>query len=172
MGIFNTDNSSRFTTNNFNLPRKPLPQKPEGKEPPLPKEKKAVAKDIYSETPVRLLGFTNEVGAAIAPIIGPVSELISYVPALSYIAMDTFDKYKKGEDNTGEKPSVKKGIEQLSFQVFASVILPTAAVKTAQLVANKLLDVEALASTKTKINNWLASNATLRSCLHSVGFVV
>jgi hypothetical protein len=168
MGIFNTDNSNRFTTNNFNLPRKPLLQEPDAKEPPLPKEKKAVVKDIYSETPLRLLGFTNEVGAAIVPVIGPVGELISNIPGLAFIAMDTFDKYQKGEDKTGETPSVKKGIEQFIFQLFASVILPTAALKGVQLATDKLLNLSVFASTKTKINSWLATNKTLSNMINKL----
>ena len=118
--------------------------------------------DIYSKSPVRLLGFTNEVGAALSPLIGPVGELVSYAPALSYIFMDVKDKYRRGEDGTYCESSTKKAFEQLAFQTCASVVLPTAAVKTAQSVANKIIDSKFMFPVKDSLNQMLCKNRTVR----------
>lgn len=123
-------------------------------------------KDVYSDTPIRLLGFTNEVGAAISPIIGPVGELISYAPALGYIFMDTKDKYQKGDEDSYKKPSEKRAAKQLIFQMLASVILPTAAVKASQAFFNQALDSKALAKHKETFKNRLQNNKTLYNFIH------
>jgi len=107
-------------------------------------------RDIYSDTPVRLLGFTNEAGAAMAPLIGPVGEMITYGPALGYIALDVRDKYKRGDNNNYEQKSHKRATKQLIFQLLASVILPTAVVKTAQIAANKVIDKMPVVKEKVK----------------------
>jgi len=122
-----------------------------------------VKKDIYSKNPVRLLGFTNEVGAALSPIIGPVGELISYIPAFSYIFMDTRDKYKRGDDGTYKQPSNKKAMEQLTFQAFASVILPTAAVKTSQAIANKIIDSKILKTFKNSVTSLINKKSNIKN---------
>lgn len=124
---------------------------------PTPKKDK----DVYADTPVRLLGFTNEVGAALSPIIGPVGELLTYAPALSYIAMDTKDKYHRGDDNNYETPSHKRATKQLIFQMMASVILPTAAVKASQALTNKILDSKALEETRLSIADNVKKNQPL-----------
>jgi len=116
----------------------------------ISKENFTKKKDIYSDTPVRLLGFTNEAGAAMAPLIGPFGEMITYGPALGYIAMDVRDKYKRGENNDYSEKSHKRATKQLIFQLLASVILPTAVVKTAQIVANKVIDKVPAAKEKIK----------------------
>ena len=127
------------------------------------KREHASKDDIYSKYPVRLLGFTNEVGAAVSPLIGPVGELISYAPALSYIFMDVKDKYKRGENGNYESPSKKKAVEQLTFQTFASVILPTATVKTAQALANKIIDAPQMSNVKKSFDGFINKNLKLKN---------
>jgi hypothetical protein len=123
-------------------------------------------KDIYIDTPVRLLGFTNEIGAAISPVIGPVGELISYAPALTYIFMDTRDKYKRGDDNSYEKPSAKNGTKQFVFQSFASVILPTGIVKTSQAFAEKTIDSKHMQGAKETVTNFIQSKPLLAKIIN------
>ncbi|MDD3419131.1 MAG: hypothetical protein PHE78_00870, partial [Candidatus Gastranaerophilales bacterium] len=106
------------------------------------------------------------VGAALSPVIGPVGELISYAPALSYIFMDTKDKYHRGDENNYEKPSKKRAITQLAFQLMASVILPTAAVKASQAVANKVIDSKFFASHKKSLTEKISKNKTISKFLH------
>lgn len=97
-----------------------------------------IKKDIYKDTPVRYLGFTNELGTAVKEICtganGIVKHLpaLSYIPALGYIACDVADKYKKGEDGTGKKPSIRTGARELISQVTTSVLAPTGVVVATQ----------------------------------------
>ncbi|HNW26014.1 MAG TPA: hypothetical protein PLG15_03470 [Candidatus Gastranaerophilaceae bacterium] len=110
-----------------------------------------VKEDVYSKYPTRLFGFTNEIGAAVSPIIGPIGEMLTYIPALTYIFMDTADKYKRGEDFDYKKKSLRQGAERLAFQTFASVILPTGLVKTVQALTDRTIDLKFLKNIKTGI---------------------
>lgn len=97
------------------------------KEPEKSQEKR---RDIYMEMPVRALGYTNEVGEALRPVIGKWA-WASWVPAIAYIGADVADKYKQDEYGNQE-PSGERAAKQLSTQLLASVILPTVAVKAGQ----------------------------------------
>lgn len=116
-------------------------------------------KDLYKDTPVRLLGFANEAGAAMAPLIGPVGEMITYAPALGYIALDVRDKYKRGDNDAYEKTSSRRATKQLVFQGLASVILPTAVVKTAQIIASK--SVDKMPELKNKIKSFISKRQNI-----------
>lgn len=100
-------------------------------------------KDIYKDTPVRYLGFTNELGTAVKEVCGKSKGFVrhipslSYVPAVGYIACDVFDKYKKGEDGTGKKPSIKIGARELITQTLTSVLAPTGVILAAQNLTKK-----------------------------------
>lgn len=120
-----------------------------------------VKEDIYSKYPTRLFGFTNEIGAAVSPVIGPIGEMLTYIPAMTYIFMDTADKYKRGENADYKKKSLRRGLEQLTFQTFASVILPTGLVKTSQALADKLIDTKILKNVKIKFVKNLKQSSKL-----------
>ena len=90
--------------------------------------------DPYMKWPLRGLAYTNELGEIIRPMNGLVANLL-WVPAIGYIAADVGDKYKHAPDGSHES-SKKRAAKQFSFQMLASVILPTAAVKIGQKVAN------------------------------------
>jgi len=103
-------------------------------------------RDIYKDTPVRYLGFTNELGAAVSHvcagskgIIGKIPGL-SWIPAIGYIVFDVADKFKKGEDGTGKKPSFRTGGSELCAQLLQSVALPTLVIKGTQTVVKKACD--------------------------------
>lgn len=97
---------------------------------PKAEEKKEKRRDIYMEMPVRALGYTNEVGEALRPVIGKWA-WASWVPAIAYIASDVADKYNQDEYGN-QVPSGERATKQLSNQLLASVLLPTAAVKVGQ----------------------------------------
>lgn len=84
------------------------------------KEKKYV--DPLANWPMRGLGYTNDIGVAIAEI-APTAARLFWVPALMYFGADVYDKYK----NKGNKydPNAKRAFSQAVFQAFASIILPT-----------------------------------------------
>ncbi len=94
--------------------------------------------DPLEKWPVRGLAYTNEIGAAISEI-APKTGLLLWVPALLYFGADIYDKYKN--DQTSYDPSAKRGTKQAVFQLLASVILPTAAVKAGQKTASAIAAV-------------------------------
>lgn len=124
---------SRFgNSNNYQLNRNQLKSinfngETVEKEPEVKKEKR---RDIYMEMPVRALGYTNEVGEALRPVIGKWA-WASWVPAIAYIGSDVADKYSQDEYGN-QVPSGERATKQLSNQLLASVILPTVAVKAGQ----------------------------------------
>jgi fission process protein 1 len=56
--------------------------------------------DIWRDSPVRLLGYSNEVGESFRPLL-PRFVLPSYILSVSYVACDAIDKtykqYKNGK---------------------------------------------------------------------------
>lgn len=51
--------------------------------------------DLFRETPVRYLGYTNELGEAFRPLISKVFVNFSYLVASAYVFADTFTKAKR-----------------------------------------------------------------------------
>ena len=94
--------------------------------------------DPLEKWPVRGLAYTNEIGAAISEI-APKTGVLLWIPALLYFGADIYDKYKN--DQTSYDPSAKRGTKQAVFQLLASVILPTAAVKAGQKTASAIAAV-------------------------------
>ena len=93
-------------------------------------KKQEKRRDIYMEMPIRAFGYTNEIGEALRPVIGPWA-WASWVPAIAYIGSDVADKYAQDEYGN-QVPSTERATKQLSTQLLASVLLPTAAVKLGQ----------------------------------------
>lgn len=91
--------------------------------------------DPLLKWPIRGLAYTNELGAALSEVAPKFGTLL-WVPALLYFGADIYDKYKNEETAYG--PNAKRGTEQAVFQLLASVLLPTAAVKIGQKTASAL----------------------------------
>ncbi|CAG0915673.1 unnamed protein product [Notodromas monacha] len=92
------------------------------------KEKKEV--DIFRDTPVRLLGYTNEVGESFRSQMHVKWVWASYVVASAYVVADTIDKSWKAYAKPA-KGSATRGttvthtaIDTLLWQGLASVIVP------------------------------------------------
>jgi len=92
------------------------------------KEVKEVVKevDIYRDTPLRLVGYANEVGEAFRSLIHVRWVRLSYGVASGYVLADTLDKAKKmaahpGSDN---KKVAVAAFDTLLWQALASVIVP------------------------------------------------
>ncbi|XP_045468879.1 mitochondrial fission process protein 1 [Harmonia axyridis] len=85
--------------------------------------------DIYKDTPLRLLGYANEVGESFRAIIGRKWVNFSYGIATLYVFADTMDKtwksYEKNKENAKclQKVTIK-GVDTLTWQMLASVIVP------------------------------------------------
>ncbi|CAK9053877.1 Mitochondrial fission process protein 1 (Mitochondrial 18 kDa protein) (MTP18), partial [Durusdinium trenchii] len=74
--------------------------------------------DIFRDTPLRLLGYANEVGEAFRPVL-PRFVRPSYAVAFSYVLADTGHKMASVEADR-----VRAGADTLVWQTFASVLLP------------------------------------------------
>ncbi len=109
--------------------------------------KKPKKNDILSKYPLRLLAYSNEVGAAISPINNTLGTVL-WAPALLYLGADIYDKYKN-EENT-YNPSTERSVRQAIFQGLASVILPTGAIKLGQTIGVKFTKDESALSALEK----------------------
>lgn len=110
------------------------------------KKKKAREKDLYNDTPLRKLGFLDEIGESLRPVLSvsknPIVKNLpnfAYIPSTLYMAADVYDKYKKGLDGTGEKPSIKMGVREACYQGIVSVLAPVGIVKGVHKLTGKLL---------------------------------
>merc|ERR1719266_981085 len=85
--------------------------------------------DIYRDTPVRLLGYANEVGEAFRALVNVKAVYASYGLASAYVLADTYDKASKAKKQLGDKEGAmaKVGVaafDTLVWQALASVIIP------------------------------------------------
>jgi fission process protein 1 len=85
--------------------------------------------DIYRDTPLRLLGYANEVGEAFRALVSVKWVMASYGLASAYVLADTADKAGKANKQMEGKEGAmaKVGIaafDTLLWQALASVIIP------------------------------------------------
>jgi len=93
---------------------------------PVPETKEI---DIYRDTPVRLLGYANEVGEAFRALVSVKFVIGTYGVASAYVLADTYDKASKAKKQLGDQEGAmsKVGIaafDTLVWQALASVIIP------------------------------------------------
>lgn len=81
--------------------------------------------DIYRDSPLRFLGYANEVGEAFRPLVPVEVVYFSYFAAISYILADTFDKGKQGADKGGIVPGALGAMDTFCWQMLASVLFPS-----------------------------------------------
>jgi fission process protein 1 len=94
------------------------------------KDKKEV--DIFRDTPVRYLGYANELGESFRVLISPGLVRASYAVAFGYVLMDVVDKAKKTYEKEYESNEVgavqirtaKIATDCFLWQTFASVLVP------------------------------------------------
>uniref|UniRef100_A0A0K0EQ32 Mitochondrial fission process protein 1 n=1 Tax=Strongyloides stercoralis TaxID=6248 RepID=A0A0K0EQ32_STRER len=86
--------------------------------------------DIYRDTPIRFLGYSNEVGEAFRALVPVTIVRLSYLVAFGYVAADTMDKGSKMAnqkfDNIEER---RKAVmitmgDTVLWQTLASVAIP------------------------------------------------
>lgn len=86
--------------------------------------------DIYRDTPLRLLGYANEVGEAFRALVHVNWVRLSYGVASAYVLADTNDKAGKTakslpEDEEGRTAKIgAAAFDTLLWQALASVIIP------------------------------------------------
>lgn len=81
--------------------------------------------DLYRETPLRYMGYANEVGESFAAFLPSWGVPASYAVAATYVMMDTVDKTKKKYDETDDMEEASKvAIDTCTWQMLASVFWP------------------------------------------------
>ncbi|XP_042904374.1 mitochondrial fission process protein 1 isoform X1 [Parasteatoda tepidariorum] len=86
--------------------------------------------DIYRDTPIRLLGYANEVGESFRALVKKSFVHASYVVAFGYVFADTADKVKKRNKILDENDPSRKvklvtsAVDTLVWQTLASVAIP------------------------------------------------
>eukprot|EP01043_Picozoa_sp_COSAG02_P064647 COSAG02_NODE_9514_length_2190_cov_18.311490_3_plen_309_part_01 len=90
--------------------------------------------DLYRDTPLRYMGYSNEVGEAFRPIV-PRLVVPSYALAIVYVLADTADKARKAHDLSvavSGAADTRQVLEQagdcLVWQLLASVFVPGAVI--------------------------------------------
>ena len=98
--------------------------------------------DIYRDSPLRYLGYANEVGEAFRPLVPVEIVYVSYVLAITYILADTVDKGKQGAaDGGGAIRGTLGALDTFCWQMLASVLFPScaaAAVDPCRMLARRL----------------------------------
>lgn len=104
-------------------------------------DKPTLQQDIWRDSPLRFLGYANEIGEAFRPLY-PKYVLPSYGIAFAYVGCDTADKYSKSVENgDSSSKTIFKTFDALIWQTLASVIIP------GQFI--RLVTAGATAATKT-----------------------
>ncbi|KAJ1627722.1 mitochondrial 18 KDa protein-domain-containing protein [Pavlovales sp. CCMP2436] len=87
-------------------------------------------KDIWRDSPLRLVGYSNEVGEAFRPLISRTAVHGSYALAFAYVIGDAADKASKAGQKAkaqGEPPALQMlttAADVISWQTIASVAVP------------------------------------------------
>jgi fission process protein 1 len=103
--------------------------------------------DLWRDSPLRYLGYANEVGEAFRPLY-PRFVVPSYIIAFGYVGMDTFDKTYKSYNNMQSSANIARDVDKNNrkypvlltavdtflWQLFASVLIPG---KTIHFITNR-----------------------------------
>ena len=101
--------------------------------------------DIYRDTPVRYLGYANELGESFRPM-APKLVVPSYIVSFGYVFADTYSKASKARRSgkTGNEVG-KIAVDTLLWQSFASVLIPG-------FVIHKVVDLGTFATKRMKMS--------------------
>ncbi|CAL7936784.1 unnamed protein product [Xylocopa violacea] len=84
--------------------------------------------NFYRDTPIRYLGYANEVGEAFRPVISSSTVWFSYAVASGYVLADTISSGLKAHQSDVTPKATKYTLlsmtDTLLWQSFASVIIP------------------------------------------------
>ncbi|XP_076375863.1 mitochondrial fission process protein 1 [Megalopta genalis] len=84
--------------------------------------------DVFRDTPVRYLGYANEVGEAFRPIVHSSIVWLSYAVSAGYVVADTVHKgwtqYSRDKTEDTTKNALYSMSDTLLWQTFATIIIP------------------------------------------------
>ncbi|XP_066257684.1 mitochondrial fission process protein 1 [Euwallacea similis] len=116
--------------------------------------------DLYRDTPVRYLGYANEVGEAFRSIIGTKWVNVTYGIATLYVLADTGHKSVKSYKANINEPNHKSKVaytttDTLIWQLLASVAIPGFAINRVCAFSHYLLKKRQ--SLPTSSRTWLVT---------------
>ncbi|KJH40497.1 hypothetical protein DICVIV_13545 [Dictyocaulus viviparus] len=86
--------------------------------------------DLYRETPIRYLGYANEIGEAFRSVMSVIAVRATYVISLGYVCADALDKSSKVFNTYKDDPKRRRNkvsvaaADTFMWQLFASVAIP------------------------------------------------
>ncbi|CAG0892639.1 unnamed protein product [Darwinula stevensoni] len=129
--------------------------------------------DVYRHSPVRLLGYANEVGEAFRALVHVNWVRLSYVIASTYVLADTLDKARRVAQSSKTSPLALRrtrithsAIDTLLWQSFASVLIPGFTINRLCALARLLLRARA------KAHPWAHRWAPTALGLAAIPFIV
>jgi mitochondrial fission process protein 1 len=131
--------------------------------------------DIWRESPLRYLGYANEVGEAFGPIF-PKFVKPSYGIAFAYVGCDTIDKtvksMRRGDDGTS---TLKTSVDALIWQTFASVLIPGKIINVVTNSSASILKSHSFSTLPLAVRTWTPTAiglATIPLIIHPIDHAV
>ncbi|CAF0993335.1 unnamed protein product [Brachionus calyciflorus] len=136
--------------------------------------------DIFRDTPVRYMGYANEIGEAFRSMISPAAVRATYGVAFGYVFLDVIDKANKtfkketklAELSTPkESPkskTAKIATDCLIWQSFASVIIPGFTINRICKLSSYLLSKTSASPKAGKILTTLIGLGSIPFIIHPI----
>lgn len=131
----------------------------------------AAAPTLFRQLPVRLLGYTNEVGESFKPYIGMWTYIFTYAVTITYVCSDTVYQTwlvnESLEDSKSQFIVVKAAIDVFIWQMLASVMVSGFVVKHIVLLSQLFLNLDYLEKplSEQKEKLWYKSFPTIMGML-------
>jgi len=133
--------------------------------------------DYFRDTPIRYLGYANEVGESFGPLY-PKFVRPSYGIAFAYVGADTLYKtYLAKQRGESAESIFRIGTDVLLWQTFASVLIPGKVINLVTATAVKVFqaDVPAIKKLPVQVRTWsptLIGLATIPFIIHPIDNLV
>ncbi|KAH8343310.1 mitochondrial fission process protein 1 [Drosophila kikkawai] len=106
--------------------------------------------DIYRDTFIRYMGYSNEIGEAFRPLVPKSLVAATYGMAIGYVCTDTFDKALRLQmEGASTKEVVIRGGDVFAWQMMASVAIPGLVINRITWATRSLLTRAPVAVLKT-----------------------
>lgn len=114
--------------------------------------------DIFRDSPLRLMGYFNEVGESFRPLVPRSLVTFSYVASFAYVFADTSDKTIKKWNQCSHLPTSsrqsecsKAAADTLIWQTFASVLIPGLTIQQVVKWTKKVTDMSPLKMVRNSV---------------------
>ena len=130
--------------------------------------------DLFRDTPLRYMGYANEVGESFRSLVSPGLVKASYVVAFGYVFMDVVDKsiksYRKETATNQSNPmksTSKEAVDCLVWQTLASVLVPG-------FTINRICKLSSVLMTRSNVPALMRANKVLTTGigLASIPFII